>query len=213
MIMYLARQIPQATASMKDGKWDRKKFMGTELNGKTLGIFGLGRIGREVAIWMQSFGMKTVGYDPIISPEVSASFGIQQLPLEEIWPLCLLNDSTFAVCKKGMRVVNCAHEGIVDEGALLWALQSGQRSTGRVHRGAVSDRALVDHENVISCPHLGTSTKEAQSHCGEEITVQFVDMVKGRALVGVMNAQALTSAFSPHTKPWIGLAEALGTLM
>uniref|UniRef100_A0A667I3C1 D-isomer specific 2-hydroxyacid dehydrogenase NAD-binding domain-containing protein n=1 Tax=Lynx canadensis TaxID=61383 RepID=A0A667I3C1_LYNCA len=76
------------TASMKDGKWERKKFMGTELNGKILGILGLGRIGREVATRMQSFGMKTIGYDPIISPEVSASFGVEQLPLEEIWPLC-----------------------------------------------------------------------------------------------------------------------------
>ncbi|KAK1329000.1 LOW QUALITY PROTEIN: hypothetical protein QTO34_011171 [Cnephaeus nilssonii] len=229
MIMCLARQIPQATASMKDGKWDRKKFMGTELNGKTLGILGLGRIGREVAVRMQSFGMKTVGYDPIISPEVSASFGVQQLPLEEIWPLCdfitvhtpllpsttgLLNDSTFALCKRGVRVVNCARGGIVDEGALL-------RPCSRCAGAALDvfteepprDRALVDHENVISCPHLGASTKEAQSRCGEEIAVQFVDMVKGRALAGVVNAQALTSAFSPHTKPWIGLAEALGTLM
>jgi D-3-phosphoglycerate dehydrogenase len=88
MIMCLARQIPQATASMKDGKWDQKKFMGTELNRKTLGILGLGRIRREVAATrMQSFGMKTVGYDPIISLEVTASFGIQQLPLKRIWPL------------------------------------------------------------------------------------------------------------------------------
>ncbi|CAH6927897.1 D-3-phosphoglycerate dehydrogenase [Phodopus roborovskii] len=231
MIMCLARQIPQATASMKDGKWDRKKFMGTELNGKTLGILGLGRIGREVATRMQSFGMKTVGYDPIISPEVAASFGVQQLPLEEIWPLCdfitvhtpllpsttgLLNDSTFAQCKKGVRVVNCARGGIVDEGALLRALQSGQCAGAALDvftEEPPRDRALVDHENVISCPHLGASTKEAQSRCGEEIAVQFVDMVKGKSLTGVVNAQALTSAFSPHTKPWIGLAEALGTLM
>ncbi|XP_063480800.1 D-3-phosphoglycerate dehydrogenase isoform X2 [Symphalangus syndactylus] len=231
MIMCLARQIPQATASMKDGKWERKKFMGTELNGKTLGILGLGRIGREVATRMQSFGMKTIGYDPIISPEVSASFGVQQLPLEEIWPLCdfitvhtpllpstagLLNDNTFAQCKKGVRVVNCARGGIVDEGALLRALQSGQCAGAALDvftEEPPRDRALVDHENVISCPHLGASTKEAQSRCGEEIAVQFVDMVKGKSLTGVVNAQALTSAFSPHTKPWIGLAEALGTLM
>uniref|UniRef100_G1R074 D-3-phosphoglycerate dehydrogenase n=3 Tax=Nomascus leucogenys TaxID=61853 RepID=G1R074_NOMLE len=231
MIMCLARQIPQATASMKDGKWERKKFMGTELNGKTLGILGLGRIGREVATRMQSFGMKTIGYDPIISPEVSASFGVQQLPLEEIWPLCdfitvhtpllpstagLLNDNTFAQCKKGVRVVNCARGGIVDEGALLRALQSGQCAGAALDvftEEPPRDRALVDHENVISCPHLGASTKEAQSRCGEEIAVQFVDMVKGKSLMGVVNAQALTSAFSPHTKPWIGLAEALGTLM
>lgn len=231
MIMCLARQIPQATASMKDGKWEQKKFMGTELNGKTLGILGLGRIGREVATRMQSFGMKTIGYDPIISPEVSASFGVQQLPLEEIWPLCdfitvhtpllpsttgLLNDNTFAQCKKGVRVVNCARGGIVDEGALLRALQSGQCAGAALDvftEEPPRDRALVDHENVISCPHLGASTKEAQSRCGEEIAVQFVDMVKGKSLAGVVNAQALTSAFSPHTKPWIGLAEALGTLM
>ncbi|XP_036198625.1 D-3-phosphoglycerate dehydrogenase isoform X6 [Myotis myotis] len=175
--------------------------------------------------------LQTVGYDPIISPEVSASFGVQQLPLEEIWPLCdfitvhtpllpsttgLLNDSTFALCKKGVRVVNCARGGIVDEGALLRALQSGQCAGAALDvftEEPPRDRALVDHENVISCPHLGASTKEAQSRCGEEIAVQFVDMVKGRALAGVVNAQALTSAFSPHTKPWLGLAEALGTLM
>ncbi|XP_059530564.1 D-3-phosphoglycerate dehydrogenase isoform X4 [Myotis daubentonii] len=175
--------------------------------------------------------LQTVGYDPIISPEVSASFGVQQLALEEIWPLCdfitvhtpllpsttgLLNDSTFALCKKGVRVVNCARGGIVDEGALLRALQSGQCAGAALDvftEEPPRDRALVDHENVISCPHLGASTKEAQSRCGEEIAVQFVDMVKGRALAGVVNAQALTSAFSPHTKPWLGLAEALGTLM
>uniref|UniRef100_A0A2R8PKY8 D-3-phosphoglycerate dehydrogenase n=1 Tax=Callithrix jacchus TaxID=9483 RepID=A0A2R8PKY8_CALJA len=204
MILSLARQIPQATASMKDGKWERKKFMGTELNGKTLGILGLGRIGREVATRMQSFGMKTIGYDPIISPEISASFGVQQLPLEEIWPLCdfitvhtpllpsttgLLNDGTFAQCKKGVRVVNCARGGIVDEGALLRALQSGQCAGAALDvftEEPPRDRTLVDHENVISCPHLGASTKEAQSRCGEEIAVQFVDMVKGKSLTGVV---------------------------
>ncbi|XP_043820518.1 D-3-phosphoglycerate dehydrogenase-like isoform X2 [Dromiciops gliroides] len=231
MIMCLARQIPQATASMKDGKWERKKFMGIELYGKTLGILGLGRIGREVATRMQSFGMKTVGYDPIISPEVLASFGVQQLPLEQIWPLCdfitvhtpllpsttgLLNDNTFAQCKKGVRVVNCARGGIVDEGALLRALQSGQCGGAALDvftEEPPRDLALVNHEKVISCPHLGASTKEAQSRCGEEIAVQFVDMVKGKSLSGVVNAQALTSALSPSTRPWLGLAEALGTLI
>ncbi|KAK2540426.1 Phgdh [Columba guinea] len=141
MILCLARQIPQAAASMREGKWDRKKYMGMELNGKTLGVLGLGRIGREVATRMQAFGMKTIGYDPIISPEASAAFGVEQLPLEQIWPRCdfitvhtpllpsttgLLNDSTFAKCRRGVQVVNCARGGIVDEGALLRALRSGQ---------------------------------------------------------------------------------------
>lgn len=112
--------------------------------------------------------------------------------------------------------MNCARGGIVDEGALLRALQSGQCAGAALDvftKEPPRDRALVDHEKVISCPHLGASTREAQSRCGEEIAIQFVDMVKGRSLAGVVNAQALTSAFSPHTKPWIGLAEALGALM
>uniref|UniRef100_A0A8C9BLB1 D-3-phosphoglycerate dehydrogenase n=1 Tax=Phocoena sinus TaxID=42100 RepID=A0A8C9BLB1_PHOSS len=225
MIMCLARQIPQATASMKDGKWERKKFMGTELNGKILGILGLGRIGREVATRMQSFGMKTIGYDPIISPEVSASFGVQQVPLEEIWPLCdfisvhtpllpsttgLLNDSTFAQCKKGVRVVNCARGGIVDEGALLRALQSGQCAGAALDvftEEPPRDRALVDHENVISCPHLGASTKEAQSRCGKEIAIQFVDMVKGKSLAGVV-----TTSHSPAAPGEQGCGKCLLTV-
>ncbi|XP_072500627.1 D-3-phosphoglycerate dehydrogenase isoform X2 [Notamacropus eugenii] len=198
MIMSLARQIPQAAASMKNGKWERKK---------------------------------TVGYDPIISPEISASFGVQQLPLDQIWPICdfitvhtpllpsttgLLNDNTFAQCKKGVRVVNCARGGIVDEGALLRALESGHCGGAALDvftEEPPRDLALVNHEKVISCPHLGASTKEAQSRCGEEIAVQFVDMVKGKSLSGVVNAQALTTAFSPSTKPWIGLAEGLGALI
>ncbi|KAK1340705.1 hypothetical protein QTO34_017096 [Cnephaeus nilssonii] len=117
---------------------------------------------------------------------------------------CLLNDSTFALCKKGMRMVNCSCGGIVDEGALLQALQLGQCTGAALDvftEEPPRDSALMDHKNVISCPHLCASTKEAQSCCGEEITVQSVDMVKGISLVGVMNAQALTSAFSPHTKP------------
>ncbi|EDL08925.1 mCG22888 [Mus musculus] len=181
MIMCLARQIPQATASIKDGKWDRKKFMGTELNGKTLGILGLSRIGREVVTRIQSFGMKTVGYDPIISPEVAASFGVQQLPLEEIWPLCdfitvhtpllpsttgLLNDSTFAQCKKGMRmrVVNCARGGIVDKGALaacpaVWSVCWG--CTGCVYRSATTGPGLSGprecHQlSPPGCQHQGS---------------------------------------------------------
>ncbi|XP_003229089.1 D-3-phosphoglycerate dehydrogenase [Anolis carolinensis] len=231
MIMSLARQIPQAAASMKEGKWDRKKFMGMELEGKTLGILGLGRIGREVALRMQSFGMKTIGYDPIITPAESAAFGVEQLPLEQIWPLCdfitvhtpllpsttgLLNDSTFAKCRPGVQVINCARGGIVDEGALLRALQSGQCGGAALDvftEEPPKDKDLVNHPNVISCPHLGANTREAQSRCGKEIAMQFVDLAQGKALVGTVNGQALTSAYAPQTKPWIALARALGTLL
>uniref|UniRef100_A0A8C3D0N4 D-3-phosphoglycerate dehydrogenase n=1 Tax=Cairina moschata TaxID=8855 RepID=A0A8C3D0N4_CAIMO len=231
MILCLARQIPQAAASMKEGKWDRKKYMGMELNGKTLGVLGLGRIGREVATRMQAFGMKTIGYDPIITPETSAAFGVEQLPLEQIWPRCdfitvhtpllpsttgLLNDSTFAKCRRGVQVVNCARGGIVDEGALLRALQSGQCGGAALDvftQEPPKERELVNHPNVICCPHLGASTREAQSRCGKEIAMQMVDMATGRGLAGVVNGQALSKAFAPQTKPWIALAKALGSVL
>nr|XP_056701434.1 D-3-phosphoglycerate dehydrogenase [Euleptes europaea] len=231
MILSLARQIPQAAASMKEGKWDRKKFMGMELEGKTLGILGLGRIGREVAIRMQSFGMKTIGYDPIITPEESAAFGVQQLPLEQIWPLCdfitvhtpllpsttgLLSDTTFAQCRRGVQVINCARGGIIDEGALLRALQSGQCGGAALDvftEEPPKDKALVNHPNVISCPHLGASTREAQNRCGREIAQQIVDLAQGKALIGAVNGQALISAYTPHSKPWIALARALGAVL
>ncbi|NXJ84767.1 SERA dehydrogenase, partial [Trogon melanurus] len=258
MILCLARQIPQAAASMKEGKWDRKKYMGMELNGKTLGVLGLGRIGREVATRMQAFGMKTIGYDPIITPETSATFGVEQLPLEQIWPRCdfitvhtpllpsttgmrqvpvqgggsgragadpiahripltgLLNDSTFAKCRRGVQVVNCARGGIVDEGALLRALRSGQCGGAALDvftQEPPKDRDLVNHPNVICCPHLGASTREAQSRCGKEIAMQIVDMATGKGLAGVVNGQALSKAFAPQTKPWIALARALGTVL
>ncbi|XP_009076221.1 PREDICTED: D-3-phosphoglycerate dehydrogenase, partial [Acanthisitta chloris] len=231
MIMCLARQIPQAAASMREGKWDRKKYMGMELNGKTLAVLGLGRIGREVATRMQAFGMKTIGYDPIITPEVSATFGVEQLSLEQIWPRCdfitvhtpllpsttgLLNDSTFAKCRRGVQVVNCARGGIVDEGALLRALQSGQCGGAGMElclQEPPKDRDLVNHPNVISCPHLGASTREAQSRCGKEIAMQIVDMATGKGLTGVVNGQALSKAFAPQTKPWIALAKTLGMVL
>uniref|UniRef100_A0A8D0ETW3 D-3-phosphoglycerate dehydrogenase n=1 Tax=Strix occidentalis caurina TaxID=311401 RepID=A0A8D0ETW3_STROC len=216
---------------MKEGKWDRKKYMGMELNGKTLGVLGLGRIGREVATRMQAFGMKTIGYDPIITPETSAAFGVEQLPLEEIWPRCdfitvhtpllastmgLLNDSTFAKCRRGVQVVNCARGGIVDEGALLRALRSGQCGGAALDvftQEPPKDRDLVNHPNVICCPHLGASTQEAQSRCGKEIAMQIVDMATGKGLAGTVNGQALSKAFAPQTKPWIALARALGSVL
>ncbi|XP_013856907.1 D-3-phosphoglycerate dehydrogenase [Austrofundulus limnaeus] len=231
LLMSLSRNVPQAAMSMKQGKWDRKKFMGTELLGKVLGIVGLGRIGKEVAMRMQSFGMKTIGYDPITPPEVSASWGVEQMSLEQLWPQCdyitvhtplmpstagLLNDETFAKCKKGVKVVNCARGGIIDEDALLRALESGQCGGAGLDvfvEEPPTNRSLVDHPNVISCPHLGASTREAQARCGEDIAVQIVDMVKGKNLVGAVNAQVLASTFSPESQSLIKLGQAVGAVL
>ncbi|KAM7407470.1 hypothetical protein PAMA_003276 [Pampus argenteus] len=231
LLMSLSRNVPQAVMSMKAGNWDRKKFMGAELYGKVLGIIGLGRIGKEVASRMQSFGMKTIGYDPITPPEVSASWGVEQMSLENLWPQCdyitvhtplmpstagLLNDETFAKCKKGVKVVNCARGGIIDEAALLRALESGQCGGAGLDvfvEEPPKDRALVEHPNTISCPHLGASTKEAQARCGEDIALQIVDMVKGKNLVGAVNAQVLASTFSQESQQLIKLGEAIGAVL
>ncbi|KAF1382536.1 hypothetical protein PFLUV_G00144800 [Perca fluviatilis] len=231
LLMSLSRNVPQAAMSMKQGNWDRKKFMGAELYGKVLGIVGLGRIGKEVASRMQSFGMRTIGYDPITPPEVTASWGVEQMSLEQLWPQCdyitvhtplmpstvgLLNDETFAKCKKGVKVVNCARGGIIDEAALLRALESGQCGGAGLDvfvEEPPKNRSLVDHPNVISCPHLGASTTEAQARCGEDIALQIVDMVKGKKLVGAVNAQVLASTFSQESHQLIKLGEAVGAVL
>uniref|UniRef100_A0A8C2DPB3 Phosphoglycerate dehydrogenase n=1 Tax=Cyprinus carpio TaxID=7962 RepID=A0A8C2DPB3_CYPCA len=198
LLMSLSRHIPQAVMSMKDGKWDRKK---------------------------------TIGYDPITPPEVSASWGVEQMSLEELWPQCdyitvhtplmpsttgLLNDTSFAKCKKGVKVVNCARGGIIDEAALLRALESGQCGGAGLDvfvEEPPKDRVLVNHPNVICCPHLGASTKEAQARCGKEIALQIVDMATGKALVGAVNAQVLVSSFSPDSHQWILLGESMGRVL
>uniref|UniRef100_A0A673WRA3 phosphoglycerate dehydrogenase n=1 Tax=Salmo trutta TaxID=8032 RepID=A0A673WRA3_SALTR len=209
LLMSLSRHVPQAAMSMKAGNWDRKKFMGAEMYGKILGIVGLGRIGKEVASRMQSFGMKTIGYDPITPPEVTATWGVEQMSLEQLWPKCdyitvhtplmpstagLLNDTSFAKCKKGVKVVNCARGGIIDEDALLRALESRQCGGAGLDvfvEEPPKNRALVNHPNVISCPHLGASTKEAQARCGQDIALQIVDMVMGKSLVGAVSSSLL----------------------
>ncbi|TNN64411.1 D-3-phosphoglycerate dehydrogenase [Liparis tanakae] len=214
LLMSLSRNVPQAAMSMKQGNWDRKKFMGAELYGKVLGIVGLGRIGKEVASRMQSFGMRTIGYDPITPPAVTAGWGVEQMSLEQLWPQCLLCDETFAKCKKGVKVVNCARGGIIDEAALLRALESGQcGGAGLDVFEPPKNRSLIDHSNVISCPHLGASTKEAQARCGEDIALQIVDMVKGKNLVGAVNAPVLASTFSQDSHQLIKLGEAVGAVL
>uniref|UniRef100_A0A146ZXD0 D-3-phosphoglycerate dehydrogenase n=1 Tax=Fundulus heteroclitus TaxID=8078 RepID=A0A146ZXD0_FUNHE len=231
LLMSLSRNVPQAAMSMKQGNWDRKKFMGAELYGKVLGIVGLGRIGKEVATRMQAFGMRTIGYDPITPPEVSASWGVEQMSLEQLWPQCdyitvhtplmpstvgLLNDETFAKCKKGVKVVNCARGGIIDEEALVRALESGQCGGAGLDvfvEEPPKNRSLIDHPNVISCPHLGASTKEAQARCGENIALQIVDMVNSKNLVGAVNAQVLAGTFSQESQQLIKLGEAVGAVL
>lgn len=230
MICCMSRRLPQAHAALKGGKWDRKAFMGSELFGKTLGIVGLGRIGREVAQRMQSFGMTTIGFDPIVSAEEAKECDIEWMTLENMWPKCdyitvhtplipqtkgLLSNKSFKLCKRGVKVVNVARGGIIDEDDLLVALNEGQCGGAALDvfvEEPPTNTALVAHENVIVTPHLGASTVEAQERVACEIAEQFVDGVNGKSLFGAINARALSSALSPETQPMVSLGQGLGVV-
>lgn len=218
MIMCLARRIPQADFTMKQGKWERKAFMGTEVYGKTLAIIGLGRIGREVASRMRAFGMKTVGYDPIINAEQSQKFDVEWLPLNKIWseadyitvhvPLMketenLIDAATLDKCKKGVCIINCARGGIVNEKDLLAALESGKCAGAAFdvfEQEPPKNYDLMKHKNAICTPHIGASTVEAQTRVAQEIAEQIILYDRGQELLGAVNGQALVCTFKPGVK-------------
>jgi D-3-phosphoglycerate dehydrogenase len=230
MILALSRQLAQACASLKSGVWDRKSFMGNELKDKTLAIIGLGRIGREVAIRMQSFGMRTIGFDPLVPGDVSRTFGVESYSLDQIWPLAdyitvhtplipqtknMLNETTLGQCRTGVKIINCARGGIIDEEALLRALQSGQVGGAGLdvfEEEPPKCRQLLAHPKVICTPHLGASTKEAQKNVAKEIALQFIDMIDGKPVPGVVNAPLLSEMLKPANKSWSQLGESLGKL-
>lgn len=195
LITDLARNISTANASLKAGRWDRKIYAGHELYGKTLAIIGLGRIGREVAIRMQSWGMTTIGYDPIVTAEESKKFNVEFMPLEAIWaradyitvhtPLIdatrnLINGKVLNACKKGVRIINVARGGIVNEADLLAALKSGQCGGAGIDvfeqeppTNAIT-LEVIAHDKVVATPHLGASTAEAQIRVAVEVSEQII---------------------------------------
>ncbi|XP_076167662.1 hydroxypyruvate reductase [Ptiloglossa arizonensis] len=236
LISALARNVAQAARSLKEGRWERKQYSGFELSGKTLGVLGMGRIGREVARRMQSFGMRVIAFDPILTAEEAKRLEVEKLSLDEIWPLAdyitvhtplipqtrnLINSTTLAKCKKGVRIVNVARGGIVDEEALLSSLKSGHCG------GAALDvfvqepptnpvsLELIAHPQVVATPHLGASTAEAQERVALEIAQQFLAL-SGKssryAVTGVVNAPILTAAMTDENAPWIKLSKRLGQL-
>ncbi|XP_011493920.1 PREDICTED: D-3-phosphoglycerate dehydrogenase isoform X1 [Ceratosolen solmsi marchali] len=237
MISALARHVMKASQSLKDGNWDRKLFAGSELFGKVLGIIGFGRIGREVARRMQSYGMKVIVFDPFLTSEQAAEFNVTLHNLDVIWvtadfitvhtPLNvqtknLINSETLKMCKKGIYIINVARGGIVDEKALLESIKAGHCA------GAALDvfteeppknpiiLELIKHPNVIATPHLGASTVEAQIRVGTEIAEQFLS-ISGLAaeypITGIVNAPAIKAAIKPENKPWIELGIRLGKIL
>jgi D-3-phosphoglycerate dehydrogenase / 2-oxoglutarate reductase len=232
MLMSLARHIPQASSSLAGGKWEKKAFTGSELFEKTLGIVGLGKIGRTVAERMKSFGMRLIGFDPMVSPEVAERLDVKLVSMEEIFresdfitmhtPLNdatrnLFNKESLKKCKKGVRLVNCARGGIINEADLLEALQSGQVG------GAALDvfskeppppelEALLKHPNVIATPHIAASTEEAQEKVAIQITEQVILALNGQPVNSPVNGMAIKMAAHPEVQPYLELADRLGQI-
>jgi D-3-phosphoglycerate dehydrogenase len=233
LILALARKIPQAHASMVAGKWDKKSFEGTELNGKTLGIIGMGRIGGEVARRAIAFGMNVVAYDPYLVPSRARSLQVELA--DELGTLLgrsdfitvhmhltpetkyILNAATIAKCKPGVRIVNCARGGLVEEAALLEALKSGQVAGAALDvyekEPPADDLPFRALPNVVLTPHLGASTSEAQESVGIEIAHAISEFLVNGIINNAVNVPNVDLRTLALIRPYLGLGEKLGKLL
>ncbi len=230
MILALSRNIPQAYQSLKERRWDRKKFMGVEIYGKVLGIIGLGRIGAEVAKRAMSFGMKVLTFDPYLSLDRVKALKIESVSLKELFkrsdyitvhtPLGkdtrhLIADKEIALMRHGVRIINCARGGIVDEKALIKGLNSGHVAGCALdvfEQEPPLKSPLLKMDNVVITPHLGASTKEAQLNVALEMAQQICDGLSGRGIKNAVNLSILAPELAEIVKPYVILAEKLGSL-
>jgi len=229
MILALSRNIPQANSSTKRGEWKRSKFMGVELYNKVLGIIGLGRIGSELAKRAASFGMKILAYDPYLSRSVADGMGIEIVELKEIFersdyitvhtPLTdetrhMISKEQFALMKKGVRIINCARGGIIDEAALINAIKEGKvigAALDVFEKEPISpDNELLTFDNVILTPHLGASTEEAQVNVAIEVAEIVRDALLGRGIRNAANYPCLEAEVCKTLQPYIDLSEKIG---
>ncbi|MBU4345998.1 MAG: phosphoglycerate dehydrogenase [Candidatus Omnitrophica bacterium] len=228
MILALSRNIPQANASTKQGEWKRSQFMGVELYNKILGIIGLGRIGREVAKRAFSFGMKILAYDPFLSKEVAESLGVEIVELKGLLrrsdyitvhtPLTeetkhIISTDEFALMKKGARVINCARGGIIDEEALVSAIKEGKVAGAAIdvfEKEPLIDSELSRLDNVITTPHLGASTEEAQVNVAIEVAQIVRDALLGKGIRNAANYPCVEAEVYKILEPYINLSEKLG---
>lgn len=228
MLLALARNVPSADQSMKAGEWDRKRFLGLELNGRTMGVIGLGRIGQAVALRARAFGMKLVAYDPFLDAAVARRHEIELLAVDEVIeradvltlhvPLTpdtrnILNAERIRRLKQGAIVVNCARGGVLDEAALLEGLESGRIAGAAMDVFAtepVVDSKLAIHPRVVATPHIGAQTREAQERVATQTAKMVLDALAGSLRVTAVNLPF--TAAGAHGEPFIGLAEQLGRL-
>ncbi len=231
LLVSLARHIPQATASMKAGKWEKQKFKGMELYNRTLAVVGLGNIGRIVALRGKALGMKVVAYDPFTTPERARQLDIELLEdFDDVLSradaitvhvpktkdtIGLLNRESFAKVRKGLLVINAARGGIVDEDALYEALESGQVGGAAldvfVEEPPPADHPLLNHDRVICTPHLGASTRQAQINVSVAVAEQICDYLLNDVVRNAINMPSISPELLGEVGPYLRLAEKLGS--
>jgi D-3-phosphoglycerate dehydrogenase len=229
LMLALARQIPAADASTQAGKWEKNRFLGVEITGKTLGIVGCGNIGSIVADRAHGLRMKVIAYDPYLSPERALDLGVEKVDLEELLrradfitlhtPLTertrnIIDARALAMTKNGVRIVNCARGGLVDEQALRAALDSGHVAGAAADvfsAEPATDNPLFGHPNVVCTPHLGASTSEAQENVALQVAEQMSDYLLRGAISNALNFPSITAEEAPRLRPFVKLAEQLGS--
>jgi D-3-phosphoglycerate dehydrogenase len=228
LMFALAREIPAANASTHAGKWEKNRFMGVELTGKTLGIIGCGNIGSIVAERAKGLRMKVAAFDPYLSPDRAAELGVDKVELDELLhradfitlhtPLTdktrnILDAKSLAKTKKGVRIINCARGGLIDEKALNDALASGHVAGAALDVFEVEpakENLLFGSDKVVVTPHLGASTSEAQENVALQVAEQMSDYLLSGAITNAINMPSITADQAATMKPWITLAERLG---
>ena len=231
LMFALARQLPEADASTQAGKWEKNRFMGVELTSKTLGLIGAGNIGSIVADRAQGLRMKVVAFDPFLSPERALELGIEKVDLDELLaradfitlhtPLTdqtrnILSKENIAKTKKGVRIINCARGGLVDEAALKEALDSGHVAGAALDvfvTEPAKESPLFGTPNFVSTPHLGASTSEAQVNVALQVAEQMSDFLLTGGVTNALNMPSLSAEEAPKLKPYMALAEKLGSLV
>jgi D-3-phosphoglycerate dehydrogenase len=229
LMLALARQIPQADASTQAGKWEKNRFMGVEITGKTLGIIGCGNIGSIVADRAHGLRMKVIAFDPFLSPERARDLAVEKVDLPELFkradfitlhtPLTektqnIIDAKAITTMKKGVRIINCARGGLVDEHALRTALDEGTVGGAAFDvfvEEPAKDNPLFGHPNVVCTPHLGASTTEAQENVALQVAEQMSDYLLTGAISNAVNFPSISAEEAPKLKPFVALAEKLGS--
>jgi len=229
LMLALARQIPEADASTRAGKWEKNKFLGVEIYSKTLGVIGCGNIGSIVADRALGLKMKVIAFDPFLSHERATDLGVEKVELDELFrradfitlhtPLTeksrnIIDAAAMAKMKKGVRIINCARGGLIDEAAIAEALKSGQVGGAAFDVFAeepATSSPLFSLPNVVCTPHLGASTSEAQENVALQIAEQMSDYLLRGAITNAINFPSISAEEAPRLKPFVTLAEKLGS--